>query len=282
MERIIITTDCVCDLPDTLIKEYGLGIMYYYIHTGRGRFQDRLEITSENLIELIQIQGESVYTEVAGTLEYYDFFRSLYKEDLFIVHIAAGQHISDAYNHAAEAAKSFKQVHVVDSEQLSSGLGILALAAAQWASEGRQIEDLLQKIEQLKKHFCTSFIVTNTQQMYLNGKISSRLKNFCDFFQLHPLLAVHNGKIKPRGFYIGKVERYYKKYVRRLLKNKNVNSDILFINFAGLPAAMQEKLVTEAIQHHCFRKIFVDQVSPTITCNCGLGTFGFMFVKHHY
>ena len=61
-KKICITTDCVCDLPDEMLRDNDIDIVYFYIDTDTGRFRDRSEITAQNIFEYLKNGGKKSVT----------------------------------------------------------------------------------------------------------------------------------------------------------------------------------------------------------------------------
>ena len=116
---LLVTTDSVCDLPETLLREFNIAVCSYYVCTERGRFLDEVEIQSDELLMHMAAgwDGRSQPPEVE---DYERFFAGKLTEAQNVLHIAMAKHASEGYNNALEAARSFENVTVIDSGHLSS------------------------------------------------------------------------------------------------------------------------------------------------------------------
>lgn len=103
MNRIGITTDCVCDLPDEYLKFHDVEVVYFYITTGTGRFKDGFEITSGNILEYLENGGEKAETNAPAPEEYRDFFLAQLEKYNEIIHISISDKISLSYHNAKVA-----------------------------------------------------------------------------------------------------------------------------------------------------------------------------------
>lgn len=278
-DEVLVSTDCVCDLPKELREKYQIPIMYYYIRTKEARFQDTKEITSEELVELIEEDKQQVRSKSASEEEYKEYFGRLRKRNAgVIIHICMARYVSDAYDNALKAAEHFKEIYVVDSGHLSGGMGIMVLAAADMAKRGAGAEMILDELESMKEKVSSSFIVNSTESLYRGGKISENVHNICKLFALHPILKMSESRMKPVGICIGGQQRIAKAYIRRTLRKKNIVKDIVFLITAGCSYEFQEFLKEEIQKKIQWDVIVVNAASATITCNCGSGAFGVLFL----
>lgn len=278
-DEVLVSTDCVCDLTKELREKFHIPMMYYYIRTKEARFQDTKEITSEELIEYIEEDKKTANSKSASIEEYEEFFEGLRKKTSGpIVHICMAKYVSEAYDNATKASERFKEIYVVDSGHLSGGMGIMVLAAADMAKRGAGVEMILEEMENMREKVSSSFIVNSTECLYRGGRITEGVHNFCKMFALHPILQMSESKMKPVGICIGGQQRIARAYIRRTLRKKNIVKDIVFLITAGCSYEFQEYLKEEIKKRVQWDVIIVNEASATITCNCGSGAFGVLFL----
>lgn len=171
-------------------------------------------------------------------------------------------------------------IHVVDSGHLSGGMGIMVLIAADMAECGAPCEVILQEMERLKKKISTSFIVDSTECLYRNGKVKKGIARFCDHFSLHPILELSHSRMRVTGLSIGKSQSFARSYIRWVLREKkDIVPDVVFLITAGCSYEFQQFLRKEIERRVPWKKVIVNTASATISCNCGSGAFGVLFLK---
>lgn len=280
-DAVLISTDCVSDLTEELLERYQIPVMYYYIQTEEARFQDTIEIHSDNLIEYIEVDEKKAYSNCAPVEEYKAFFeKQMKKTKGDIIHICMAKHVSGAWVNATEAAKDLERVHVVDSGQLSGGMGIMVLSAADMAECGAPCEVILEEMEQMKDKISTSFIVDSPQCLYRNGKIGKKTASICENLLLHPILKLSKSKMKVTGICVGSKQYFAKSYIRYTLRDKKtIVPDIVFLITAGCTYEFEQFLRKEIEKQIPWKKVVVNSASATISCNCGSGAFGVLFLR---
>ncbi len=282
--KICITTDCVCDLPREMLKAHNIDMLYFYIETDSGRFRDVDEITAENIFEYLREGGIKSETKAPPTDEFFGFFQKKLKKYDEIIHIAISSKLSMSVANANAArerlGKDAERVHIFDSEHLSTGMGYLVLKAAELADAGKDVQAVLDELTALRSKISTTFIAYNADYLYRNGKVSKNVKDFCGFFNIHPVLEMKDGHLKLKSVEMGSYEKSMMRYVRRQLKNTDsVNSSRLFITHAGCSINDVKMVKREVNRIMTFDSIDVTKASATISGNSGPRTIGVLFVR---
>lgn len=282
--KICITTDCACDLPEEVLKSYGVDLMYFYIETESGRFRDVEEITSRNIFEYLDNGGETTVSKAPPTEEFMDFFNQKLRTCDEIIHIAISSQISmcvrNSTNAAARLGAASKRIHVFDSGHLSTGIGLLVIKAAQMAQEGRSVEEILEELEAMKGKVSTTFMAGNADYLYRNHHVSKFVKEICSLFNVRPVLEMKDGNIKLKNIRMGDYEKCALRYIRKELKNPQaIEKDMLFITHAGCSVSDLRMIRREVDKLVAFDSVMVSKASATISGNSGPRTFGVLYVK---
>ncbi len=276
---LMITTDSVCDLPESLRRKLGISVCPYYICTEQGRFLDGLELTADELLYHVT-EGDDGSSQPPEVEDYERFFAKKLTEAQNVIHITMAKHVSKGYDNALEAAKSFENVTIVDSGHLSSSLGLSVLYAATLAERYVPKEEIVHAVKSLRNYISSAFVIDSTYRMCQAGRISKRIQVLCDALLLHPVIKLKKSRMVVSGMALGDFSRAAKKYVRKVLRDtRNIDRRILFITYAGLD---EKKLqyVKDLVRQYCpFEKIYLQKASSSIASNCGSGSFGLLFVK---
>ncbi len=282
-KKICITTDCVCDLPEELLKRYNIELVYFYIETDYGRFRDRDEITAQNIFEYLLNNGNKTLTKAPPTEEFKAFFEKKLKEYDEVIHIAISSKLSLCVDNCLKAAGQLgedgKRVHVFDSRHLSTGLGLLVLHAARLAEEGVDVTTIIKELETMRVKVSTTFMARNADYLYRNGKVNRGVMKLCKLFNIHPVLTMRDGLIKIKSFKIGDYQRSAIRYMRQELEHKEkIQKDRIFITHAGCSVSEMRLFSRTVKDYGYFEEVIVTNASATISGNCGPGTFGLLFV----
>ncbi len=276
---IMVTTDSVCDLPESLKNEFGISVCPYYVRTDQGRFLDELELKADELLMHIA-SGKQGVSEPPDVVDYEHFFAEKLTEAQNVIHITMAKHASQGYHNAVEAAKSFENVTVLDSGLLSSSLGLSVLYAASMAQNHASKEEIMETVKKLRRYISSAFIIDSTHMMCHAGKISKRTQILCDALLLHPIIVLRKRKMVVESVKMGSFEHVTKSYVRKVLMNaRNIDKRILFITYAGMDERSLA-YIQELVQQYCpFERVYLQKASAAISSNCGPGSFGLLFMK---
>ncbi|MCR4585520.1 MAG: DegV family EDD domain-containing protein [Lachnospiraceae bacterium] len=276
---ILITTDSICDLPAELLARNSISVLPYRVYMKGRVFADGLEAQGDVLLRYMEDKDISARSEAPEVKDYEEFFSEQLTGAQHIIHIAMAKHASRGYENAGEASLSFYNVKVVDSGQLSSGTGLLALAAAELIDKGISDEDELgERLDEIKERIQTSFIVDSTEYLNRGGRLSDRIYRLCNAFMLHPVIVLKNSRMRVGGIYMGSAEKVRLAYIKRALHDKNnIDTSLLFITYAGMKKEELEVIKEEVQKIVAFDKVYIQKASPAISINCGPGTFGLLF-----
>lgn len=278
--RVAITADCICDLPRKLLDQYQIDLMYTYVHTKEGRFCDISEIASDSLLSYLRTEGNYAHSSTAEPSEYEYFFANALTKAEHVIHITATVDLSGAYPNATQASRSFDNVAVVDSGHISSGHGLMVLYAASLAEKGKSVEEICAALEKFKSRVFSNFLVPSTETLARNGKVGGFVNKLCTVLNLHPVLAMSRNKLKLWKIEVGNLHQVNKRYVKKLFHHPGqIDSRLLFLTYAGCTVRQIDEVLAEVERYIRFEKVILQKASATVSSNCGIGTFGLMFVR---
>lgn len=279
MTKIVVSTDCVCDLPLKLIEKYSIPVMYYYITIDNFRFRDIKEIDSNSVLEYLE-DNKRATSMSAPEEEYKTFFEENTKEGNILIHITSSKQISEGYKNAFEASKDMENVFVVDSCKISGAMGFLVITAADLAKKGATVEIILKELEKVREKIECSFVLKSADCLTYNSRLDHRISDLLNTLSIHPVMSVRNRKLTFEKFILGNEKLYIRSYIREVLYHpSDIDDNLLIINTVGFSYEMQQFIVSETKKYVDFKHIYVEKASATISCNCGSGTFGLLFMR---
>ncbi|MCI9554451.1 MAG: DegV family EDD domain-containing protein, partial [Oscillibacter sp.] len=276
---VLITTDSVCDLPESLKKEFGISVCPYYVCTDEGRFLDELEISPDELL-MHMAGGRTGYSQPPAVEDYERFFAEKLTEAQNIIHITMAKHVSEGYQNAVEAAKSFENVTVIDSGHLSSSMGLSVLCAAYMAEHHAAKAEIIETVNRMEHFISSAFIINSTHMMCQSGRIPKRIQVLCDALLLHPVLVLKKSRMVVGRMEMGSFSHVAKKYIKKTLQDiRNIDRRILFITYSGMDES-KIQYIRNLVEQYCpFERVYLQKASSAIASNCGPGSFGLLFLK---
>lgn len=279
--NIIITTESVADLTEDQIKNLNIGILPHEVITGDGKFRDGLDIDASGLLQYMEDPNAKVDTSVPGVEEHENFFADMLTKANNIVHVVISKkNAKTGYYSAKEAAKAFDNVFVVDSSHLSSGQGLVALAAVRLMQDGLEPDEIVKKLNVLKKRVHTSFVVDSMDYLARRGQIPYRVARISKAFAIRPVIKMKKGVLGVGNIMFGSTEYTRKKYIKAQLRHADrIDKRVLFVTYVGLSSRELESIREEIEKRVRFERIIFQKASPAIAVNSGPGTFGLLYIE---
>ena len=279
-KKVRITADCFCDLSDSLLDKYDIRLIYTYIETEEGRFKDRQEINVNNLANYFKKYGVMA-TAVAATVEDYEkFFADNLAEADDVIHLSLASRLGESYGHAISAAKGFDHVHVIDSKQVSAGMGLVVLTASQLAKESYELEDLIQKLQFYINRTESQFLLPAARLFRHKGYVNKYMQLICDGFGLHPVVGMKNSRFKLLGLYRGNLVTARRHFMRFYLgKHHRICTDVLFMSHAACSVKETQLMLETVDECRDFDKIILQEGAVSNACIAGIGTVGIAYLS---
>jgi len=276
---IMISTDSVCDLPGYLTEKHQIAVMPYRVITEGGEFMDGVEAETEGILSYIGTRGKRARSEAPEVADYEEFFAEQLTKAQYIIHITMARNASQGYANASEASRTFDNVIVVDSGHLSSGMGLMVLRAAEYAAEGLTADEIVNRLELMRRKVRTSFIVDSTEYLARSGRIPSKVNTVCEMLMLHPVIVLKNSSMKVGAIRMGTKDHTRRKYITSTLNTVGeIDKKILFITYTGMKREELKEIEEQVKDKVTFENIIYQKASPAISSNCGPGSFGLLFM----
>ena len=278
---VVITTESVADLPQELIEKHHITVFPHLVETENGVFRDNTEVDADGLLSYMADFTKKVHTIVPGVQETENFFANQLKYANNVIHISISSKLTQsAYHVAMKASSAFDNVRVIDSQHLSSGQGLLALAACRMAENGDAPDEIVRKTEAIRENISTSFIVDNMDHLAKEKQVSEKIAQIAKSFMIRPVLKLKKGKMTVGRMCFGSRETAWRKYIAYALANPSgIDKTILFVTYVGISGSDLELIKAEIDSRCSFEKIVFQKASPAIAVNCGPGTFGLLYMR---
>ena len=278
-KHIKIATESVADLPRDLIEKYEIDILPHKLHTDSGLFRDGTEIETGGLLQYLEDPDKIVSTEAPDVSEHENFFAHALTSSNNLLYFTLSSKVRNSgFLPGSEAARSFDNVKVVDTESVSCGQGLIVLEACRLMEEGKSPEEIVEGVSLFKKQIHLSFLLDSLDYLARAGQVSAHIAGIMKAITARPVVTMSSGVIRMKRIIIGEKRRSWKKYIASCLKNKDsIEKDILFIAYVGLNRSERDFLKKEIKRKVDFDRIVFQKASPAVAANCGPGSFGLIF-----
>jgi DegV family protein with EDD domain len=278
--KIKITSDSTCDLSPELLEKYDICLLPLVVVKGDKAFQDGITITPDDIFEHVANGGDLCSTTALNMDDYMQHFSKYAKEYDGIVHINIGSGFSSCHQNARLAAAEFDNVVCIDSANLSTGQGLVVLKACELAQTCNSLQEIEEQLNAFTPKVEASFLLDQLKYMVKGGRCSATAALGANLLNLKPCIEVKDGKMGVVKKYRGNYAKCLASYVKdRLAGRDDLQHGTLFVTHTPVTDECL-KAVEEAVNDFAdFENIYWTTAGCTVSCHCGPGTLGVLFVR---
>ena len=280
--RVIIASDSTCDLSPELIQRYDVQILPLGVALGEKQYTDGVDIDPDFINAHYEKTGQLPKTSAINLADFEDFFTRLTADGSSVIFFTISSEMSSTWHNAHLAAEANEHAFVVDTRNLSTGGGLLVVAAAEMAEAGMEAADIVAKCNAYAPCVDASFIIDSLEFLYKGGRCSALAAFGANVLSLKPCIVVKDGKMGVGKKYRGKFGAVLPKYVSdRLGDASDVIKNHIFVTHAGCEPAVIEACVAAVKAIAPEAEVHVTRAGCTISSHCGRNTLGVLFIRTH-
>ncbi len=280
MNGIKIITDCTSDLTPELYEKHDIDIIPLYVNIGGKSYADVVEINAEQLYQLVKEHGELPKTSAIPPATFTAYFKKYLDAGKDILYLGIGSGFSAAFQNARIAASEFPEgrIRLVDSGNLSSGIGLLLLKAAQYRNQGADLETIARKVEADVSLVRTQFAINTLSYLHKGGRCSGTSRIIGTLLKIKPIIRVVDGKMvvtkKPRGKFQKALDTLVD-YLRSDAEKVDLDNIMVTHNLAKEDAAYLKREIAKVLNPI---QIHETKASAVISTHCGPRTIGILYM----
>ncbi|MGN0512693.1 MAG: DegV family protein [Lachnospiraceae bacterium] len=277
-----IIADSTCDLSREMIEQYDISIIPLHIVLEEKEYKDGSEISPDEIYQWSDENKTTPKTSAASIDDTMDVLRNVLDSGNEAVMFCISEKMSttgNVFRMAAEELGAEDKVSVIDSANLSTGIGQLVIEAAIMAKEGKTRKEITDEIKHLKPLVRASFVVDTLVYLHRGGRCSSVAAMAGGILKLHPKIVVEDGAMEATKKYRGKMDSVITNYVKDMEEDlKNARKGRVFITHSGCTQEIIDQVYAylEGLNH--FDEILVTRAGGVISSHCGPGTLGVLYI----
>lgn len=278
--NIKILSDSTCDLPLEVLEKYNITMIPLTVIKDGKEFTDGIDITPADIFSHVA-NGGSLCSTAANNIDEYAKHFARYANDYDgIIHINISSEFSSCYQNACLAAEDFPNVRVIDSRNLSTGQGLVVLKACELAKECNDLDEIAEKLRAFTEKVEASFLLDRLEYMVKGGRCSAAAALGANLLNLKPCIEVKNGKMAVVKKYRGNYAKCLATYVKDRLANRDdLDKGTLFVTRTPVTDDCLEAVKEAVAQYNDFETTYWNEAGCTVSCHCGPGTLGVLFVR---
>jgi DegV family protein with EDD domain len=277
---IVLVTDSTADIPADIREKLGIEMVPLSVHFGDESYLDNVTLHPAGFYEKLKASHELPKTSMPSPGDYYEVFKRHVGEGRQVISIHLSSVLSGTYQSAVLAQSMLEgegDVTVIDSRSASYGYGLLVVEAAEMARAGASKEEILARVEELRRRTGLYFLVETLEYLHKGGRIGRASALFGTLLNIKPILTIDNeGYVsaldKARG-----QKRAYARIVELLEADfANVPVDMAAVMTPGR-TEMAEELIAILKERFQIRRYTQSEIGPVIGTHAGPGTVGIFF-----
>lgn len=279
--KIQITADSTIDLTPELYERFNIKVIPFVVTLGDETYYDGVDIKPQDIFDYVQKTKELPKTGARSIDDMKEFFKKFTDDGYDVVHIGIGSKLSGGYGYAVSASKENPRVHIVDTETLSSGSGLLAMYASELAKTGKYTaEQIVGKVSARVPYNQSSFIVEKLNFLYKGGRCSMLSLLGANLLRLKPCLQLVNGEIKVTKKYMGNMPSCVRKYMEdELATFNNPDHTRCMITYSSATKEMLDTAREVLEKYGKFKEVLFTNAGSVITSHCGENTLGILYIN---
>ena len=278
--NIKIISDSTCDLPKDLLAEKDITLFPLVVVKDNVSYKDGVDIFPADIFAHVAAGGALCSTSAGSVGDYEDMFALYAKDYDAVIHVSLGSGFSSSYQNACVAASEFDNVYCVDSMNLSTGQGFIVLKAKALAESGMDAKAIVDELNAMVPKVEASFLVDKLDYLAKGGRCSAVAALGANLLNLKPCIEVKNGKMGVVKKYRGNYAKCLAAYVKdRLADREDILRDTLFVTHTVISDDCHKAVMDAVASCESFKTVYETTAGCTISCHCGPGTLGVLFVK---
>lgn len=276
--KIAISMESTCDLPKELLQKYDFKIIPYSVILGDTVVADDESVPAK-IYEFVENTKTLPKTSAINEEQYKEYFTEILKDYDAIIHITLSEGITSSGSHAEAVACKMKNVFIVDSKSLSTGIALLGIYAKELADQGLQPQEIVTKVQQRVPFVQASFVVERLDYLYKGGRCNALSLFGANLLKIRPQIVLKDGLMKPAKKYRGKMAKVVAEYANDTLSEFDTpDKKIAFITHTTATEEMVRNAKT-ALQEAGFETILETTAGGTVTSHCGEHVLGILYLN---
>ena len=277
---IKIIADSTCDIGTTLAQRYNVDILPLNIILDDKSVRDG-EMTQSELFAWADANAKTPKTAAPALDEAVEMFSRYRDDDIIAFSISSEMSTSNNVMRLAAEEAGCCSVRVINSQNLSTGIGLLILHAADMANEGKSIDEIEQSLATTIPRVRASFVIDTLTYLQRGGRCSPLTALAANLLSLKPMIVVEGGKMDVSKKYRGKLARVIENYVRDLepaLRKADKRRVFVTHTLQGADLHIADDVAMSLRSMEIFDEVHITTAGGVISSHCGPGTLGVLFI----
>ena len=279
---IRLLADSTCDLSRELTERYHVDIMPLNVNLGEEAHTDGVDITPQEIFAWSDQTRETPKTAVFSMEKVMKRFKFYLDNGDELICFSISEKMSasgQVMRLAAQELNATDRIHIIDSANLSTGIGLLILRTADLITEGLPIAEVVKQVEATKPLVRASFVVDTLTFLHRGGRCSGLASLMGSMLKIHPKIVVEGGAMKPDAKYRGSMQRVLNRYVEDLVPAmQKARRERVFVTHSCYGNDLPQTVIDMLKPMNLFDEILETNAGCVVSSHCGPNTLGVLFI----
>lgn len=279
--KVVIISDSTCDLSPELIKQYDIKLFQLHVCFNQESYLDGIEIQLEEVYDRVAKTGKLPTTSASSYGEIKECFKKYLEEGYDIVYTGISSKLSATFQIANLVRNDLdsERIYLVDSGNLSTGIGLLVLKAAKFRDQGLSAKEIAEKLEDIVPRIKSQFVIDTLEYLHKGGRCSNVAYMFSKVLKVKPMIVVREKTLQVGAKFIGSISKAQKGMVNLFLKDfENIDKEFVFIThtFADDGVKNIRNLISGVSEQ--IENLYETVAGCVIGTHCGRNTIGILYI----
>lgn len=280
MKKVRIIADSTCDLSEELLAKYDIPVIPLCIIMDEKSYFDGVEITPDEIFAWANKNKTTPKTSAVSISRSKEILQPYMDngEDIIFFGISSKMSGTCGIVNMIGLQAEYDRLFVIDSANLSTGIGLQVIRAAELAAQGLTAEEIVADIEGRKANVRASFVIDTLTYLARGGRCTALTALMANTLRLHPMIVVREGAMGVTKKFTGKMEVALNKYMENLKKDlANADPARVFITHSGCSEKIIQTIYQKLSEFNYFDEILITRAGGVISSHCGPNTLGVLF-----
>lgn len=279
MEKIKIITDSTADLPIEIIEKYDIEVIPLFVSFGDKIYKDGVDINLQQLFTKIEKENIFPQTSQINPQRFYEHYKEYIDQGYNILSIHISSKMSGTYQSAwlAKDMLNSDKITVIDSNNVTSGLGLLVIKACKLRDEGLSMDEIVKGVKETIPHIKSVLAFETLDYLVKGGRLSKTAGFIGNVLGIKPILAVENGEMVVKDKVRGskKAIRAVFEYIHKLGLKQGEPCILLHVQNKDILGTLRDNLNEEKTD-------FIEcMVGCVVGIYAGPGACGIFFIEDY-
>ena len=283
MRPLKIITDSTCDLNKEDIERLEIVVLPLHVNFKEKSYDDGVNLTVPELYKKVEEEKVLPKTAALSIMEFVSEFKKWVSRGFDVIYTGISGKMSSTLNNANLAISELgaeNQIKAIDSKNLSTGIGLIVLKAAEYAKEGKDLEFVSNYMIDVRERVKSQFLIDTFDYLHKGGRCNSMQRIFGTMLKIKPIIVVRNGVMdvaqKPHG------KKKALEALLQMITNDEAILDKERIMVTHSLADEDAKYLEEELKNRLgLTNIMVTRAGAVISSHCGPGTIGILYITNN-